>query len=388
MIQYLAHIFIKNHQDYANIKVREQYGSLCSILSIICNITLVCFKITMGFITHSVAIMADGFNNLSDVGSNLASLFGFKLSNKHADSEHPYGHGRYEYIAGLVISFLILLLGIQSLKDSVLKIIYPEKVLFSWIAVIILIASIFIKLWMYHFNAFVGKKIDSSTLKAASQDSLNDVMTTFATLCSLVLTLFTTLPVDGIFGTIVSIIVLKAGVEVFKDTVNPLLGLAPDKEFIQEIKDFIMSFDKPLGVHDILLHDYGPGRLFLTLHVEVNCHDDMMVVHDQIDLIERGIHEKFHILTTIHMDPIDVENKDMIKYRDLTQKIVHDLNPEYSIHDFRMVPGKTHTNLIFDVVVPPSDQINHQELKNMITKKIQEQYPYCFTVIQIDHNYM
>ena len=240
MFKILAKKFIKNYTDYKSSKVREQYGTLCSIISIGCNIVLVIFKLTMGVITNSIAIQADGLNNLSDVGSNLASLFGFKLANKHPDSEHPYGHGRMEYVAGLIIAFLILLVGFQALKDSILKIIAPQKVTFTVVAVIILVVSILIKLWMASFNRYASKKINSATLLAASQDSLNDVLATTATLCSLILSLYTDLPVDGIMGTIVSIIVLKAGIEIFKDTVNPLLGMAPDKELIKDIEQYIL----------------------------------------------------------------------------------------------------------------------------------------------------
>ena len=305
MFKILAKKFIKNYTDYKSSKVREQYGTLCSIISIGCNIVLVIFKLTMGVITNSIAIQADGLNNLSDVGSNLASLFGFKLANKHPDSEHPYGHGRMEYVAGLIIAFLILLVGFQALKDSILKIIAPQKVTFTVVAVIILVVSILIKLWMASFNRYASKKINSATLLAASQDSLNDVLATTATLCSLILSLYTDLPVDGIMGTIVSIIVLKAGIEIFKDTVNPLLGMAPDKELIKDIEQYILSFPEALGIHDLMMHDYGPGRRFLSLHVEVDRNDDIMAAHDAIDIIERAVLDKYHILTTIHMDPVD-----------------------------------------------------------------------------------
>ena len=242
MINYLAKKFINNYQNYDNNKVREQYGTLCSLVSIGCNIILVLFKLTMGGITNSIAIIADGLNNLSDVGSNLASLFGFKLANKHPDAEHPYGHGRIEYVAGLIIAFLIILLvGFQSLRDSVLKIFNPEKVVFTYIAAIILVVSIFIKLYMAHFNKIVAAKINSTTLQAASQDSLNDCLTTAASLIALIASIYTDLPIDGIIGSLVSIIVLKSGIEIFKDTVNPLLGMAPDKELVKEIADYILS---------------------------------------------------------------------------------------------------------------------------------------------------
>ena len=310
MFKILAKKFIKNYTDYKSSKVREQYGTLCSIISIGCNIVLVIFKLTMGVITNSIAIQADGLNNLSDVGSNLASLFGFKLANKHPDSEHPYGHGRMEYVAGLIIAFLILLVGFQALKDSILKIIAPQKVTFTVVAVIILVVSILIKLWMASFNRYASKKINSATLLAASQDSLNDVLATTATLCSLILSLYTDLPVDGIMGTIVSIIVLKAGIEIFKDTVNPLLGMAPDKELIKDIEQYILSFPEALGIHDLMMHDYGPGRRFLSLHVEVDRNDDIMAAHDAIDIIERAVLDKYHILTTIHMDPVDFNDYD------------------------------------------------------------------------------
>ena len=388
MFKILAKKFIKNYTDYKSSKVREQYGTLCSIISIGCNIVLVIFKLTMGVITNSIAIQADGLNNLSDVGSNLASLFGFKLANKHPDSEHPYGHGRMEYVAGLIIAFLILLVGFQALKDSILKIIAPQKVTFTVVAVIILVVSILIKLWMASFNRYASKKINSATLLAASQDSLNDVLATTATLCSLILSLYTDLPVDGIMGTIVSIIVLKAGIEIFKDTVNPLLGMAPDKELIKDIEQYILSFPEVLGIHDLMMHDYGPGRRFLSLHVEVDRNDDIMAAHDAIDIIERAVLDKYHILTTIHMDPVDFNDTLTNELRKTVIKIVKEINNEYSIHDFRIVSGTTHTNLIFDVLIPSNDQIEHKILKEQINRKIKAIDSSYYTIIQIEHSYV
>ena len=388
MFKILAKKFIKNYTDYKSSKVREQYGTLCSIISIGCNIVLVIFKLTMRVITNSIAIQADGLNNLSDVGSNLASLFGFKLANKHPDSEHPYGHGRMEYVAGLIIAFLILLVGFQALKDSILKIIAPQKVTFTVVAVIILVVSILIKLWMASFNRYASKKINSATLLAASQDSLNDVLATTATLCSLILSLYTDLPVDGIMGTIVSIIVLKAGIEIFKDTVNPLLGMAPDKELIKDIEQYILSFPEALGIHDLMMHDYGPGRRFLSLHVEVDRNDDIMAAHDAIDIIERAVLDKYHILTTIHMDPVDFNDTLTNELRKKVIKIVKEINNEYSIHDFRIVSGTTHTNLIFDVLIPSNDQIEHKILKEQINRKIKAIDSSYYTIIQIEHSYV
>lgn len=388
MFKILAKKFIKNNTEFNNPKVREQYGTLCSIISIVCNIVLVIFKLTMGAITHSIAIQADGLNNLSDVGSNLASLFGFKLANKHPDIEHPYGHGRIEYVAGLIIAFLILLVGFQALRDSVFKIITPEKVTFTIVAVIILIVSILIKLWMAVFNRYVSKKINSATLLAASQDSLNDVLATLATLISLILSLYTDLPVDGIMGAVVSIIVLKAGIEIFKDTVNPLLGMAPDKELIKELEEYILSYPEALGIHDLMMHDYGPGRKFLTLHVEVDCNDNIMATHDAMDRIERAVLGKYHILTTIHMDPIDSSDVLTNELKEIVIDVVKEINDEYSIHDFRIVSGPTHTNLIFDVLIPSNDQIKHSVLKEQINQRLKAIDSSYFTVMQIEHSFV
>ena len=388
MFKILAKKFIKNNTEFNNPKVREQYGTLCSIISIVCNIVLVIFKLTMGAITHSIAIQADGLNNLSDVGSNLASLFGFKLANKHPDFEHPYGHVRIDYVAGLIIAFLILLVGFQALRDSVFKIIAPEKVTFTIVAVIILIVSILIKLWMAVFNRYASKKINSATLLAASQDSLNDVLATLATLISLILSLYTDLPVDGIMGAVVSIIVLKAGIEIFKDTVNPLLGMAPDKELIKELEEYILSYPEALGIHDLMMHDYGPGRKFLTLHVEVDCNDNIMATHDAMDRIERAVLGKYHILTTIHMDPIDSSDILTNELKEIVIGVVKEINDEYSIHDFRIVSGPTHTNLIFDVLIPSNDQIKHTILKEQINQRLKAIDPSYFTVMQIEHSFV
>lgn len=388
MFKLLVKKFITNYHDVDNSKVREKYGSLCSVLSITCNIVLVIFKFVIGIITNSIAIQADALNNLSDVGSNLASLFGFKLANKHPDAEHPYGHGRIEYVAGLIIAFLILLVGLQSLKDSLLKIITPQEITFTFVAVIILIVSILIKLWMASFNRFASKQINSATLLAASQDSLNDVLATFATLVSLILSLYTDLPVDGIMGAVVSLIVLKAGIEIFKNTVDPLLGMAPDKELIKSIEKDILAFPAVLGIHDLMMHDYGPGRRFLTLHAEVNCSEDIMAIHDEMDIIERAILDKYHILTTIHMDPIDSSDALTNELKAIVLNVVKDINEQYSIHDFRIVTGPTHTNMIFDVLIPANDQIKHSLLKQQINERLAKINPNYHTVMQIEHGFV
>ena len=388
MFQYIIKKFIHNHEDVHDPQVRKQYGTICSILSIICNAFMVVFKLFVGFMTKSVAIQADGLNNLSDMGSNLATLFGFKLAGKHPDSDHPYGHGRYEYITGLIIAFLILLVAFSSLKESVVKIIEPQKVYFQISAVIVLVVSILIKLWMASFNTSASRLIDSTSLKAAGQDSLNDVLTTLATLISLCLSLVTDFPLDGIMGAIVSLFVLKSGIDIFKDTVDPLLGQAPNKELVDEIYKFVMGYDKVMGIHDFMMHDYGPGRQYMTFHAEVDCREDMMVIHDQIDLIERELLEKFDILTTIHMDPIDMNDELTNELREKVRLIVYGCNELYSIHDFRIVSGPTHTNLIFDVLIPAGDEISHHELKTQIENEVKKLSPSYFCVIQIDHSFV
>lgn len=388
MFQYIIKKFIHNYEDVHDPQVRKQYGTICSILSIICNAFMVVFKLFVGFMTKSVAIQADGLNNLSDMGSNLATLFGFKLAGKHPDSDHPYGHGRYEYITGLIIAFLILLVAFSSIKESVVKIIEPQKVYFQISAVIVLGVSILIKLWMASFNTSASRLIDSTSLKAAGQDSLNDVLTTLATLVSLCLSLVTDFPLDGIMGAIVSLFVLKSGIDIFKDTVDPLLGQAPNKELVDEIYEFVMGYDKVMGIHDFMMHDYGPGRQYMTFHAEVDCREDMMVIHDQIDLIERELLEKFDILTTIHMDPIDMNDELTNELREKVRLIVNNCHESYSIHDFRIVSGPTHTNLIFDVLIPAGDEISHHELKTQIENEVKKLSPSYFCVIQIDHSFV
>ena len=388
MFNIILKIFVKDYTNTTHYKVREDIGILCSVLSIICNFFMVAFKLVVGLLTHSIAVMADAFNNLSDMGSNIATLIGFKLASKHPDSDHPYGHGRYEYIAGLVISFLIILVAVTSLKDAIIKIINPVEVKFHIGAAIVLLASIAIKLWMSSFNKQAGNMISSTSLKAAAQDSLNDVFVTLSTLLSLLVSLVIEFPIDGIVGTIVSLVVLKAGYDVFRDTVSPLLGQAPDKELMDEIFDNISKYDKILSIHDFMMHDYGPGRRFCSFHAEVDSREDIMVVHDQIDLLEREMLDKFHILTTIHMDPLDMDNETLNKVREKVKYIINDINPHYSIHDFRMVTGPTHTNIIFDVLVPADDNISHGPLKQMIYKKVRELDPTYYCVVQIDHSYL
>lgn len=386
-MNFLIKKFIKNYQDTESQEVREQYGSLVSVISILCNIVLACSKLLVGVISKSISIQADALNNFSDVGSNLATLFGFKLAGKHPDIDHPYGHGRYEYISGLMISFLILMVALQSLKEAIFKIFKPEEINFSYISVLVLFFSILVKLFMGRMNRVIGEKIQSSSLKAASQDSYNDMITTFAALISMFLSHYAALNIDGWIGLVVSLFVLKAGYEVFQDTLGPLLGQAPDKQLVKEIEDLVLSYDGVLGIHDFIMHDYGPGRSFVTLHAEVDSHSDILEIHDKIDLAEREILRKFKIHATIHLDPIDSQNEMVNELKKKVTQIIENINSEYTLHDFRIVTGPTHTNILFDVVIPASDTTDTTKLKQLIDKKVKEIDNHYFTVVEIDHAY-
>lgn len=388
MFSLIAKLTITDYLNYKDPKVRESYGVLSSAVCIFCNILLGFFKVLFGVFTSSIAIQTDGLNNFSDVASNLASLVAFKTSSKHPDNDHPYGHGRIEYVVGLCISLTIIIVGFFAFKESIEKIINPQTLYFSGAACVALIISIIVKLWMSYFNQDVAKKIDSGTLMAVSKDSLNDVFSTCAALLSLIISLFTDLPIDGCLGVLVSCVVLKAGFESFQDTLDPLLGKAPDQAFIREVEEYIMSFEQAKGIHDLMLHDYGPGSRYLTLHVEVDATSDIMEAHEAIDQIERNILEKYHILTTIHMDPIDFQDENLSLMREIVLSIVQKLNQSYTIHDFRMVSGLNHTNLIFDVLIPASDDINHVLLKQQITTKLHESGYAYYTVIQVDHSFI
>ena len=383
-MNFLIKRFIKDYKQVENAKVREQYGFLVSIVSIVLNIILATSKLIVGFIANSISIQADALNNYSDVGSNLATLFGFKLASKHPDADHPYGHGRMEYISGLIISFLIFLVAFQSLKEALIKIVQPVAIQFSYISAGVLVMSIVVKLYMGFMNKEMGERINSSSLKAASQDSFNDTITTIAALVSMLLSHYASLNLDGWFGLFVSLFVLKAGIEVFKDTTNPLLGQAPDKKIVNDIEKLVLSHEGILGIHDLMMHDYGPGRSFVTLHAEVDCHADLSQTHDEIDLIEREILENFNIHATLHMDPIDYKNEIVNELKEKVTKIIKSINDAYTLHDFRIVTGPTHTNILFDVVIPTEDTINVVELKKTIDNKIKEINPTYYSVIDID----
>ncbi|MBR5341533.1 MAG: cation transporter [Erysipelotrichaceae bacterium] len=388
MFELLCKTFIKDYKNTSDAKVRERYGTVISLFSIFCNILMVIFKLIVSFITNSISIRADALNNLSDVGSNLATLFGFRLSSKHPDSDHPYGHGRMEYVSGMIVSFLILLVAFEAIKESINKIIHPQELKYSIAAIVVLIASILTKLLMSYMNRKGGKTIDSETLIATAQDSINDAVMTCATLICLLIFRFSNINVDAYVGLVASLFVLKAGIGIFKDVLDTILGKAPDKKLIAEIEKDIMNHEGIIGIHDLLLHDYGPGHQFMSLHAEVDASIPVIELHDMIDVIEVEILNKYNILTTIHMDPIDTKDELANELKVKIKDIVLSINENYNIHDFRIVRGTTHTNLVFDVLLPAEDRIEHEKLKKMIQEKVTELDKTYFCVIQVDHSFV
>lgn len=384
MTEFLLKTFVKNYQKTENNEVRKHVGFLSSIVGLICNIFLFLAKYMMGTISNSIAIISDGFNNLSDCLSNIITLVSYKLAAQPADKDHPFGHGRIEYLSSLIIAVIIMLVGFSFLKTSFIKILHPEKVNFNIITVISLAISIIVKIWMGFFNKKLGEKYNSSIMLATSKDSINDSYITLVTLSSLFISLFTTLPVDGVIGCLVSILILKAGYEIIKDTVDTLIGTKADEETVQAITDLVLSHDDVIGIHDLIVHNYGPGRLICSLHAEVDSRRKMLEVHDTIDLIERQLYEKLNIMASIHMDPVEVDNPLVIKYKQLVTDIIEEIDPELSFHDFRIVTGPTHTNLIFDLVITHDYIGSTKELKNKIQSKIKEKDDNLFTVISID----
>lgn len=367
-------------------KDRLRLGMLSGIVGIILNIILSVFKMIFGAITKSISIIADGANNIFDAISSIISLVGFKISGKPADDEHPFGHGRVEYVSALTLAFFILIMGVELIQSSIERFTNPETVIFSVPAVIVLILSIFAKIWLALFNRKVGKMINSVAVDAVVTDSIGDIAATTCSLIALIASKYTDFPVDGIMGIVVALIVVYAGVGIIRDTMGPLLGEPPDKETVNKLVSTVMSFDGVVGIHDLVLHSYGHSKIYGSLHAEVPAEIDILHSHDTIDLIERTVKEKLGIEVSIHMDPIinDERTRDL---KNTVNEIVSDLCNEASVHDFRIVDGPTHTNLIFDVVLPRKSKYSEQDFKNMIDasiKQIDEKY---FTVINIDREF-
>ena len=365
MITLLSRIFIKNRDDYADPKVRGAYGVLCGAVGILLNILLFTGKLIAGGIARSVAITADAFNNLSDAGSSIISMLGFKLASQKPDTEHPFGHGRFEYIAGLLVSAAIILMGFELLKSSIQKIIHPEPTEFSILVVVILIVSVAVKLYMFFYNRSIGKKINSPALAATAGDSLSDSVATSVVLIATIVGHFTGLMIDGWCGALVSLFVLYSGVKAMRETIAPLLGQTPEPEFVQKIEDIVTSYDRIAGIHDLVIHDYGPGRRMVSLHAEVpmTADDDVFNVHDIIDNAERRLREELGCDATIHLDPVAAGDEQTAFLKEEMTAALHGIDPALMLHDFRIVPGPTHTNMIFDVVVPFDFSMTPEQVK-------------------------
>ena len=387
MVTLLTKLFIKNN-DLKDPKVRTRYGTICGALGICLNIFLFVFKYFAGVLSGSIAITADAFNNLSDAGSSIVTLIGFKMADKKPDLEHPFGHGRIEYISGFIVSIVIILMGLELFKSSVSKITNPENIDSSIVIILILVISILVKIYMYLYNKKISKKIDSAAMKATALDSLSDSVATLVVLISIFIYKLTGLNIDGISGILVSIFILFSGYNAAKETISPLLGNKPDKEFIDEIIKIVMSHKEITGVHDLIVHDYGPGRVIVSLHAEVPGNSDIFEIHDCIDRIENELNEKLKCESVIHMDPIALDDKKVVFMRKEVAKIVKSFNNRFSIHDFRMVEGTTHNNLIFDVVVPLDLKLDYDYIKNEMEKLIKAKWHDCYAVIKVEKSYI
>jgi cation diffusion facilitator family transporter len=385
MTKLLVRLFIKNSENVEEPKVRGAYGVLAGIVGIICNVILFLGKLIIGTVSGSVSITADAINNLSDASSNIVTLVGFRLAQKPEDAEHPYGHARIEYLSGLAVAALILIIGVQLAKDSFLKILNPEPVDFSLALVLVLVLSIGVKLWMALFNRTLGKKIDSTSLIATAADSRNDVISTGAVLLAAVVAHLSGLNLDGYVGFLVALFILYSGIGIAKETISPLLGASADPELTHLVRHEVLNFDpRILGVHDLMVHDYGPGQTFATIHVEVDRNEDVMEVHNMIDNAERHMLKEHRIHLTIHYDPIVTDNAEVTRLKEKVGKILKDLDPRLTYHDFRMVEGPEHTNLIFDVVLPYDLQGQEKRLQEELNEALQEPGKRYYTVITFD----
>lgn len=389
MTEFLVRHFIKDYEDVEKVSVRTAYGVLASFVGIFCNVFLFAVKFAVGIILHSVSVTADAFNNLSDAGSSIIGFVGVKMAEKPADADHPFGHGRMEYIAALVVSFLVIEVGFTFLKDSIGKIRNPEAMTFSLVSVVILLLSIAVKLWLGIFNRKLGEKIDSKVMKAVFTDSMGDVITTGATVLSLVFFGVTGINIDGIVGVGVALVVMWAGIGIARDTLEPLIGEAIDPEVYEKIKNFVESYDGIEGTHDLIVHNYGPGRSMASIHAEVPNDVDIEISHEIIDRIERDAGKKLGIFLVIHMDPVEMRDEKVLEIKERTLEILREMDPACSIHDFRVVHGEGQTNLIFDMVIPIEyDEKTRSELPLELAERIKRIDRRYECVITAEYNYV
>lgn len=384
MITLLSRLLIRDYEKFTEPRVRLSYGMLCGAVGIGFNILLFIGKIIAGTLSGSIGVTADAFNNLSDAGSSVISLVGFRLSNSKPDKEHPFGHGRFEYIAGLAVSMAILLMGFELAKTSVEKIISPEPVTFSILTVCVLSVSILVKLYMFFYNRSVGKKIDSATMRATALDSFSDVAATSVVLITTFVSRWTTFPIDGWAGLAVALFILYTGVMAAKETISPLLGQPPEKEFVEKIERIVLGEKEIVGVHDLVVHDYGPGRVMISLHAEVPADGNMIALHDTVDNLEKRLRAECGCEAVIHMDPVALQDEQTKRLREEITALVREIDASLTVHDFRVVPGHTHTNLVFDVVVPFGFPLTDEEVRTKITERVLALEKNCYAVVQVD----
>lgn len=387
MTTFFAKLFIKDYQNTADPAVRERYGRMAGVVGVLSNGILCAMKILIGFVSGSIAIIADGINNLADASSSIITLIGFKLAAAPEDKDHPYGHARIEYLTGLFISVLIIILGLQLLRSSVEKVLHPDPLSFNYTTVLVLLIAIGIKVWQAFFNIGIGKKIHSVALMATGADSRNDVISTSAVLLSVIIGKLFHVQLDGFMGCLVALFIIWSGIQLIRETSSPLLGEAPDEELVKAIEEKVLSQEGVLGIHDLVVHNYGPGKIFASIHIEVDAKGDLLESHDQIDNIERIIKNDLNIEFTAHMDPVDLDNPLVQQLSRLITKEIARFDGVESIHDLRIVPGKTHTNVIFDAVLAPGCKLTEEDVHSCIERRIQEVNPNYYAVITFDRGY-
>lgn len=388
MIELLAKCFIKNRDNKQDASVRQAYGMLCGTVGVVLNLALFALKLLAGLLSQSIAVTADAFNNLSDAGASVVTLFGFKLAGQKPDVEHPFGHGRFEYISGLLVAVAIVLMGFELLKSSVEKIFAPAPVAFGVVPLVILLCSIAVKFYMYLYNRAVGRAIGSSAMLATAADSLSDCGATAAVLVATLVGEHTGLMIDGWCGAVVALLIFVAGFKAAKETVSPLLGQPPAPEFVEKIHSIVMASSAVCGIHDLIVHDYGPGRVMVSLHAEVSAKGNILEIHDEIDNIEQQLRNELGCLATIHMDPIVTDDALTLETRKRVEELVRGIDERISIHDFRMVTGPTHTNVIFDAVVPYRFPLSDAEVEERIHEGVRALDGNYFAVVQIDKSYV
>ncbi len=379
--------FVKDYENINNTQVRQRYGILSGVVGIAANIVLFLVKLLMGTISGSISIVSDAFNNLSDAGNCIITMWGLKMAAKPADKDHPFGHGRLEYLVSLLVASVIMMLGASLFKSSVEKVLNPEKTKFSWVVLAALICSICVKLWLAYFNRKIGKYINSLVMLATSKDSLNDVFATLATVIALVAGIYTNFPVDGIMGCAVSVVIVVAGFGIVRDTVDVLLGKPAEPELVDEIKKIMIEPDSVLGIHDLIIHSYGPGVIFGSVHAEVPSTIDIMVAHEVIDDLEKKVYDDMGVVLTVHMDPVVVGDPIVDRLKEKLFVILSETDDKLSFHDFRVVKGVSHTNLIFDVVIPYDATTSKEDIKAAVDKGFKDEENLIFAVINFDNQY-